>query len=197
MDGSVGYLFAIVFIVVALNFYLLVMRMGRREKRRKKMNRIAVDEAKQALWRDREIERRLEREQDGALERVKLRDETLALYEKVRQRHAEKDRLEGLGFSSSGDGELNSYIKNTELEGDGLDSLRLENPELNSYLSEEKQSDSGFYSLNAGSESGDTISDSEPDGAGSEPKVEMIKLDSYYTDDNDLDPFDIFKKKKK
>jgi len=182
MEGSVGYLFAIVFIVLAINLYIVLSRMRRGNRRKSNRKRIAPDEAKQAIWRDREIERRLEREQDGAVERVKLREETLALYEEVRRRHAEKDRLESLGFSANGDGALNPFIRNEEhetsdLEGSGLESIRLENPELNSYL--------------AGSEPAGL---EEP---AAEDKVELIELDSYYTDNNDLDPFEIFKKKKK
>ena len=194
MEGSVGYLFAIVFVVVAINLYMVTARM-RRGNRRKKMNRIAVDEAKQALWRDREIERRLEREQDGALERVKLREETLALYDEVRRRHADKNRLEGLGFSADGNGEFKAFgndeslneagqnsigfesnsLDSLGLESQGLDSARLENPELDSYLS------------------GDAF-----DNIDADEKVELIELESFYTsDDNDIDPFDIFKKKKK
>jgi len=62
------------------------------------MTRAAEDEAKQALWRDKEIARRLAREQEDALERVLLRNETLALYEEVRRRHAKEDELERLGL---------------------------------------------------------------------------------------------------
>jgi len=180
MDNSVAYLFAIIFVVLALNIYFLSSRM-RGSSRRKKMNRVAVDEAKQALWRDREIERRIEREQDGANERVKLREETLALYEEVRRRHAEKDRLEGLGFSASGTGELNSVntdeLMDAGVEGAGYESIRLENPELDAYLS-----------------------GTESDGIDTEEKVEHIGWGSHYLDDSDddhMDPFDIFKKKKK
>ena len=94
MGGSIAYIVAIVFIVLVLNIYLMFLRI-RRGDRRKRTNRVAPDEKKQAVWRDREIERRIEREQDGALERVKLREETLALYEEVRRRHAYEDELEG------------------------------------------------------------------------------------------------------
>jgi len=173
MEGTVGYLFALIFIVVALNFYLLILRRMRvGNKRRKKMNRMAVDEAKQALWRDREIERRLEREQDGAIERVKLREETLALYDEVRRRHADKERLEGMGFSAPGTEDLSTAAKSKEPEGAGYESMRLENPELDAYLSEDKAIDF------------DT-----------DKKVELLEWNTYDVDDNNMDPFDIFKKK--
>jgi len=98
MNSSVAYLFAIIFIVIALNFYFLIFRRMKRDKP-KKMGRAAVDEAKQALWREKEVARRLEREQDDAIERIKLRNETLALYEEVRRRHAKDDELERLAMN--------------------------------------------------------------------------------------------------
>ena len=90
MDSGIVYIFAIVFIVVALNLFFVLSRM-KNSTRHKKMNRAAVEEAKQALWRDKEIARRIEREQDDALERVKLRNETLAMYDEVRRRAAERE----------------------------------------------------------------------------------------------------------
>jgi len=194
--------------------------MSRGNKRRRKRSQPAADEAKQALWRDREIERRLEREQDGAVERVKLREETLALYDEVRRRHAEKDKLESLGFSASGDGFLSSYgeregFEATETGGSGLgsdesydslDSLRLDIPELNSYLTDGAPTvdrapyiDSAPYIESVPVIESAPEIDIAPDGAND--RVEMIEFDSYSTrgssDDNDLDPFDIFKKKRK
>jgi len=89
MEGSVAYLFAIIFFVIALNLYFVLTRLRRGSgKRRKRMDRAAIDEARQALWRDKEVARRIEREQDDAYERVILRNETLALYDEVRRRHA-------------------------------------------------------------------------------------------------------------
>jgi len=95
MNSSIAYLFAIIFIVIALNFYFFVFRRMKRDMP-KRMNRAAVDEAKQALWREKEVARRIEREQDDAMERIKLRNETLAMYEEVRRRHAKDDELERL-----------------------------------------------------------------------------------------------------
>ena len=95
MNSSVAYLFAIIFIVIALNFYFLIFRRMKRDKP-KKLGRAAVDEAKQAIWREKEVARRLEREQDDAMEVIKLRNETLAMYEEVRRRHAKDDELERL-----------------------------------------------------------------------------------------------------
>jgi len=91
LDSSVAYIFAIVFIVLALNIYFITSRF-RRSSRPKKMGRAAVEEAKQALWRDKEVARRIEREQYDALERVKLRNETLAIYDEVRKRAEARER---------------------------------------------------------------------------------------------------------
>jgi len=96
MDSSIAYIFAIVFIVLALNIFFVVSRM-RSGGRRKRMNRVAVEEAKQALWRDKEVARRVEREEEDALERYKLRNESLALYDEVRQRALARD-TEGAKF---------------------------------------------------------------------------------------------------
>jgi len=174
MDSSVGYLFAIIFFVLALNFYLMVIRRNRGKKRRKRMNRVERDEAKQALWRDQEIERRLEREQHGANERVKLREETLALYDEVRKRHADRERLENLGFSAHSNGHISSFENDEEPESAGFESMRLENSELDVYLADDKH-----------------------DSFDTDNKVEMMDWNSYDIDENDIDPFDIFKKKKK
>jgi len=131
MEGGVAYLFAIIAIVLVLNFYFMFVRM-RSGNKRKKMNRAAVDEAKQALWREKEVARRIEREQDDALERVKLRNETLALYEEVRRRHAKKDELERLGLDSYANvdeldsSDIGSYINDDELNSVGLDTYPAE-----------------------------------------------------------------------
>ena len=98
VDNSVFYIFAIIFVVLALNIYFLTSRMRRDNNKRKRITRAAADEAKQALWRDKEIARRLAREQEDALECVLLRNETLALYEEVRRRHAKEDEMERLGI---------------------------------------------------------------------------------------------------
>ncbi|MCL2221478.1 MAG: hypothetical protein FWC20_04750 [Oscillospiraceae bacterium] len=87
MDGTVGYLVAIIFLVLALNLYFTYKRISK-SKRRIKKGRVNLDEEKQAIWRDKEIARRIAREHEDALERVSLRNETLAFYEEVRRRHA-------------------------------------------------------------------------------------------------------------
>ena len=96
---SIAYIILIVFFIVAINMYFVVLRL-RSGNRRSKKNRVAPEEAEQKKWRDQEVIRRIEREQDGAYERVKLRNETLALYDEVRKR-AETRESEGAIISSS------------------------------------------------------------------------------------------------
>jgi len=98
MENQVIGLVVIVFFVLALNFYFLLSRM-RKDKRTKRSYRIAPSEREQSLWREKEIERRMEREQDIALERVRLRNETLALYDEVRRRAAARE-AEGVLISN-------------------------------------------------------------------------------------------------
>ena len=105
----------IVFFVLVLNLFIFLRRADRSTRRKGKgRTYLPPDEVKRAIWRDREIAHRIEREDGDAFERVKLRNETLALYEKVRQRHAKKDALERLGIEVDND-------KLDELKGLGLD----------------------------------------------------------------------------
>ena len=94
-----------IFFVVALNFYFLFFRRGRGTGR-KRITKAAAEEAKQALWRDKEVARRIEREQSDAYERVKLRNETLAIYDEVRKRAAARD-TEGTLFRNTEQEEIN------------------------------------------------------------------------------------------
>jgi len=95
IESQIAYLFVLIFFVVALNFYIFIFRNRRNNKRR--ITKAAIEEAKQALWRDKEIARRIEREQSDAYERVQLRNETLAIYEEVRKRAAARES-EGIKF---------------------------------------------------------------------------------------------------
>ncbi|MCL2627348.1 MAG: hypothetical protein FWD44_01450 [Oscillospiraceae bacterium] len=100
MIPGIAYIFAILFIVIALNLFITFRRARNTGNNRRNRSRPPPDEEKQAIWRDKEIARRIEREQDDAYERLTLRNETLAYYETVRQRHAKKDSLERLGIST-------------------------------------------------------------------------------------------------
>jgi len=90
VDASIASIVGIIVVVLALNFYFMVIRMKKENKKRTR-DSVAVDEAKQAQWRDKEITRRLEQENDDAVERIKLRDETLAFYEEVRRRYEDEN----------------------------------------------------------------------------------------------------------
>jgi len=116
MNASIVYIFAIIFIILAINIFFLAVRTGK-GTRYKRMNRVAVDEAKQALWRDNEINRRIAREQEDAVERVNLRNETLALYDEVRRR-AELRESEGTLLTSRLWDEMES------LESDDIERFR-------------------------------------------------------------------------
>jgi len=100
MDASVIYIFIIVFLVLAINLFIVAKRL-RSNDRRSRKTRVAVEEEKQAIWRDKEIARRIAREQEDAFERVQLRNETLALYDEVRKRAASRD-AEGALHSGKG-----------------------------------------------------------------------------------------------
>jgi len=109
MNPSVISIFLIIFLILALNMYFFTFR-NRGGKRYKRMNRVAIDEAKQALWRDNEIERRIKREEEDALERVKLREETLALYDEVRRRAAARE-YEGTLMTGRGWEEMENDVE--------------------------------------------------------------------------------------
>ena len=90
MQGAFVYIIAIVAFVITLNFVMLFIRL-RRDKYRKP-SRETLEEAKAAELRDREIKRRLNREEEDALHQVELRNKTLDLYMAVRRRAAERER---------------------------------------------------------------------------------------------------------
>ena len=111
MDASVVYIFAILFIVVALNLFFVAKRFRGADRRNKK-GRAAMEEAKQAIWRDKEVARRIAREQEDAYERVTLRNETLALYDEVRRRASARE-AEGALISNK---DWQSMEKDDDLE---------------------------------------------------------------------------------
>jgi len=110
MDNSVAFIFAIVVVVLAINVFIIraQFRRGNKPVRRRRTGRTALSEAEQAKWRDKEVVRRIEREQDGAYERVTLKNETLAIYDEVRRRHAKDDELESFSLNMP-DNEREAY----------------------------------------------------------------------------------------
>jgi flagellar biosynthesis/type III secretory pathway M-ring protein FliF/YscJ len=110
MDSGVAYIFAIVLVVLVINVFIIraQFRRGNSKVRKRRTDRAALGEPEQAIWRDKEVARRIEREQDGAYERVTLKNETLAIYDEVRRRHAKEDELERLSLNMS-DNERDGY----------------------------------------------------------------------------------------
>lgn len=76
-----AYLLAIIFLVIAANFFVWL----RQSKNLRKPVKRSMSEAKAAELRHLEIQRRFELEQKDAVERIELRNKTLALYEQVRK----------------------------------------------------------------------------------------------------------------
>jgi hypothetical protein len=91
-QNAVAYLIAIIALILMMNLFFVISRM-RRNKNKKPVGRGAPDEAKQAIWREKEVQRRIEREQDDAYARVQLRNETLAIYEEVHQLAIIREKL--------------------------------------------------------------------------------------------------------
>ena len=94
MESAFVAVIAIVGFVIVLNFVMLMYRL--RRDRVKKPSRAAMAEEQAAVLRDKEIRRRLEREEIEALEHVEKLNKTLELYDEVRRRAAarEKEALE-------------------------------------------------------------------------------------------------------
>jgi len=87
MENSIALIFIVVFIIIGVNLYFVFSRIKKNDKHRGRKGRVAVDEAKHALWRDNEVARRVKIEDDVAHERARLRNETLAIYEEVKRRN--------------------------------------------------------------------------------------------------------------
>ena len=89
MANPFAYILAIVIFVIVLNFIMLFHRLRRDRYRRP--GKAAVEEEKAAEWREKELQRRLDREQEDFAMRVELRNKTLELYEQVRRSAAERE----------------------------------------------------------------------------------------------------------
>ena len=98
MEAAFVYILAIVAFVIVLNFVMLMFRL--RRDRYKKPSREALDEERAAIVRDHEIKRRLEREENEAIEFVEKRNKTFELYEEVRRRAAAREK-EALDMNAS------------------------------------------------------------------------------------------------
>ena len=112
MHAALPFIIAIVVFAVVANFVMLFVRL--RRDRYRKPNRVAMDEEKAARMRAAEIQRRLAWEQQDATEYVELRNKTFALYEEVRKRAAERERL-GIEYSSQAPGVSSHMSASNEL----------------------------------------------------------------------------------
>jgi len=90
MHVAFAYIIAIVAFVIVLNFVMLFIRLKR--DRYQKPSKDIIEEAKAVVLRDKEIRRRISREQEDAARDVELRNNTLKLYDEVRRRAEVRER---------------------------------------------------------------------------------------------------------
>ena len=100
MNAALASVIALVALVLLMNFILLIYRLKRDSVR--KPSKLALQEEQAAIYRENEIRRRLDREQADAVYRVEMRNKTLALYEEVRRRAAEREKNQGTGDRAQG-----------------------------------------------------------------------------------------------
>jgi len=84
-----GSLIGIVFVVIAMNFIMLYIRIRRDWPR--KPARKAMEEDKAVMLRDRYIQSMLSREQEESERLADKRNKTLDLYEQVRKKHEDDE----------------------------------------------------------------------------------------------------------
>ena len=87
MHGAFAYLVAIMAFVIVLNFVMLFMRLKR--DRNKKPTKPAIEEEKAAISRHREIQRRLDREQEELTYHIQMQNKMFDMYELVRAKAAD------------------------------------------------------------------------------------------------------------
>jgi len=89
MTSAFAYLVAVIFFVILLNFVVLFMRL--RRDRYQRPTKPTMDEEQAAIRRHKEIQRRLDREQEELAYRVEMRNKTLDIYKEVRSKHAQTE----------------------------------------------------------------------------------------------------------
>ena len=92
-----GYLIAVILIVMLGNAFFFYQHY----KRNRKPAVRSTTEEKAAVYREHEIQRRFDREQEEAAKRVELRNKTLALYEQVRRNAEARERQAALSAGSA------------------------------------------------------------------------------------------------
>ena len=90
MNTVFAYLVAIIAFVIVINFFMLFVRLKRNKS--SKSSYPAAPEAKAAVHRHREIQRRLDREQEELAHIVEMRNKTFEIYAQVRKQAAQRDR---------------------------------------------------------------------------------------------------------
>ena len=90
MSSVYAFLVAIIVMVVAMNFFMVFRRFRRDFRPRSK--RVAMDEITAAKLREKEVWRRIEREQEDAARQVELRNNTFKLYDIVRKRASDAEQ---------------------------------------------------------------------------------------------------------
>ena len=88
MNVLFGSLVGIVFLVIVMNFFVLFLRMKRNTSPYGRKGKQAVQEDVAAVYRDNEVQRRIDLEQDRIAQYLEKREKTWALYEEVRRRHS-------------------------------------------------------------------------------------------------------------
>jgi len=129
VNSTHAILIAVVFFIVAINFFMLFLRL--RRDRHPKTEGKASEEKEAVKWRANAIQRRLHNELEDSARRVELRNRTLDLYEQVRKKAAAAEKSE----SETGNPDLRP--KNTEL-GTGNSGSETGNSELNPGIRNQK-----------------------------------------------------------
>ena len=91
MDTAVASLVAFLFLVIAINFFMLFARL-RRDKSRPSSRKPVPSEAEDVIRRDRAIQRRLAREQEQLAYAADMKDKTFELYDQVRRKYGDDER---------------------------------------------------------------------------------------------------------
>jgi len=113
VNSSHTILIAVVFFIVAINFFLLFLRL--RRERHPKTKGKAAEEKEAVKWRANAIQRRLHNELEDSARRVELRNKTLDLYEQVRKKAAEAEKSKSSVVDlGSETGSLESETRNPE-----------------------------------------------------------------------------------
>ena len=113
MNSSHAILIAVVFFIVAINFFLLFLRL--RRDRNPETKGKAAEENEAVKWRANAIQRRLHNELEDSARRVELRNKTLDLYEQVRKKAAEAEKSKSSVVDlGSETGSLESETRNPE-----------------------------------------------------------------------------------